>query len=93
MRISESPEADNRTERSRQPLATHSFIEPVRTFPPGPSVWSLTLVGDLAPAMFPVLVHQQEDEELWLLEFQLTPAANAKPIPTALVVVGHSPEI
>jgi hypothetical protein len=51
------------------------------------------LVSEPAPAIFPVLVHQQEDEELWLLEFQLTPAANAKPIPTALVVVGHSPEI
>jgi hypothetical protein len=63
MRISESPEADNGTERSRQPLATHSFIKPVRTFPAGRSVWSLTLVSDPTPAIFPVLVHQQEDEE------------------------------
>lgn len=58
-----------------------------------PSVWSLALVSEPAPAMFPVLVHQQGDEELWLLEFQLTPAANTKPIPVALVVAGHSPEI
>lgn len=58
-----------------------------------PSVWSLTLVIEPAPAIFPVLVHKQGDDELWLLEFQLTPAANAKPIPAALVIVGHSPEI
>ena len=58
-----------------------------------PSVWSLALVSEPAPAMFPVLVHQQGDGDLWLLEFQLTPATNVKPIPAALVVVGHSPEI
>lgn len=58
-----------------------------------PSVWSLMPVAEPAPAMFPVLVHQQHEKDLWLLEFQVTPAANAKPIPIALVLVGHSPEI
>ncbi len=58
-----------------------------------PSVWSLAPVAEPEPDVFPVIFHQQQDEEAWLLEFQLTPAANVKPIPVALVIAGHSPEI
>jgi len=57
-----------------------------------PSPWSLMPLPGAAPAAFPAMVHQQEDSDIWILEFQLTPASGG-PVPMGLVVAGHSPEV
>jgi hypothetical protein len=50
-----------------------------------PSVWSL-VPPDTTPASLPVVVHQQESTDQWVVFFE---APLAKPVPMGLVFIGH----